>query len=289
MPWVKLDDQFFAHPKVVEVSNEAKLLYLAGLTYCAGQLTDGRIGRGALRAVAASLGLDPALAVELVGVGLWSATEAGYAVHDYLEYQPSAEQVRAQRAENARRQAEWRGRRRATRADERNAVTNGVSNAPRNAPVTPTPYPSPSPREVNSPPNGEEQTLVRARPGRASARATPLEGFEDWWGCYPRKIGKGKARDAWKARRLTAADVPRLVAAVERQCLSAQWQSEGGRFIPHPATWLNQERWEDEPEVALPAGARASPNGHGQFSPRFERTMDTLARFNAAGDREERR
>ena len=201
MPWVKLDDQFFAHPKVVEVSNEAKLLYLAGLTYCAGQLTDGRIGRGALRAVAASLGLDPALAVELVGVGLWSATEAGYAVHDYLEYQPSAEQVRAQRAENARRQAEWRGRRRATRADERNAVTNGVSNAPRNAPVTPTPYPSPSPREVNSPPNGEEQTLVRARPGRASARATPLEGFEDWWGCYPRKIGKGKVFCKLKQKR----------------------------------------------------------------------------------------
>ena len=39
----------------------------------------------------------------------------------------------------------------------------------------------------------------------------------------------------------------RLLEALERQRGDPQWQKENGRFIPHPVTWLNQGRWEDEP------------------------------------------
>lgn len=37
-----------------------------------------------------------------------------------------------------------------------------------------------------------------------------------------------------------------MLAAIEAQARSRQWQDEGGRFIPNPATWLNQGRWQDE-------------------------------------------
>jgi hypothetical protein len=37
-----------------------------------------------------------------------------------------------------------------------------------------------------------------------------------------------------------------ICAAVERWKKSEQWTHDGGQFIPHPATWLNQHRWEDE-------------------------------------------
>ena len=37
-----------------------------------------------------------------------------------------------------------------------------------------------------------------------------------------------------------------MLAAIEKQKASAQWQENGGQFIPYPATWLNQNRWEDE-------------------------------------------
>ena len=37
-----------------------------------------------------------------------------------------------------------------------------------------------------------------------------------------------------------------MIQAVEKQKQSTQWQRDGGQYIPHPATWLNQERWEDE-------------------------------------------
>ena len=49
-----------------------------------------------------------------------------------------------------------------------------------------------------------------------------------------------------------------LIATVERARFSEQWTKDGGSFIPHPATWLNQRRWEDEePEIPDPAGMAA--------------------------------
>lgn len=41
-----------------------------------------------------------------------------------------------------------------------------------------------------------------------------------------------------------------IIAAVERQKLWPDWTKDGGRFIPHPATWLNRASWEDESTVA---------------------------------------
>ena len=46
--------------------------------------------------------------------------------------------------------------------------------------------------------------------------------------------------------------VESLLTAIERQKCGNQWSTENGRFIPNPATWLNQGRWEDE--VVLAAG-----------------------------------
>jgi len=42
-----------------------------------------------------------------------------------------------------------------------------------------------------------------------------------------------------------------ILASVEAQKTSRQWTKVNGAFIPHPATWLNQSRWEDE-QPALP-------------------------------------
>ena len=37
-----------------------------------------------------------------------------------------------------------------------------------------------------------------------------------------------------------------MIGAVEAQKQTEQWKRDGGQYIPHPATWLNQMRWEDE-------------------------------------------
>lgn len=74
--------------------------------------------------------------------------------------------------------------------------------------------------------------------------AEPLDGFEDFWRRYPRRTAKGAARKAWtRAMTLTTADS--IIEAVESQKRAGMF-SDDPHFIPHPATWINSERWSDE-------------------------------------------
>lgn len=68
---------------------------------------------------------------------------------------------------------------------------------------------------------------------------------------YPRKVGKGAARKVWGKLQPDAATVQKMLDALAWQRTQPQWAKDGGQFIPHLATWLNQERWDDEP-VNLP-------------------------------------
>lgn len=71
------------------------------------------------------------------------------------------------------------------------------------------------------------------------------EPFDTFWKEYPRKVGKGDARKKF-AKALTKTSFDNIMEALRRVKASAQWQKDGGQFVPHPATWLNQERWDDE-------------------------------------------
>lgn len=79
--------------------------------------------------------------------------------------------------------------------------------------------------------------------------ASPMEGFEDFWSEYPNKVGKGKARDAWKKHKCSPL-TPEIIGAVGQSKRSLGWLKDSGRFVPNPATWLNQSRWEDTPAPA---------------------------------------
>jgi len=70
--------------------------------------------------------------------------------------------------------------------------------------------------------------------------------FSNFWDAYPRKVGKANAEKVWKKYQPPLAEV---LAAIEAQKQSDQWSRDGGKFIPHPTTWLNGKRWEDEVEV----------------------------------------
>ena len=69
--------------------------------------------------------------------------------------------------------------------------------------------------------------------------------FDTFWREYPRKTGKGMARKSF-AKALTKTSFQNIMDALTRVKESEQWQKDGGQFIPYPATWLNQERWDDE-------------------------------------------
>jgi hypothetical protein len=104
MSWVKLDDQFPDHPKVVAAGSAAAWLFVCGLSYCSRLLTDGFIPRGQVRRLTDAKTPDR-LADQLVKVGLWETADGGFRVHDYLVYQPSREQIEAGRSVARRRSA----------------------------------------------------------------------------------------------------------------------------------------------------------------------------------------
>jgi hypothetical protein len=104
-----------------------------------------------------------------------------------------------------------------------------------------TPLLSPSTQVIPS----ETQSL--APPQKATVVvAGHGEAFEVFWAHYPRKKGKGAARTAW-ARATKKADPGEIITGLSRYCREVE-QVDEARFIAHPATWLNQERWLDEPD-----------------------------------------
>lgn len=71
------------------------------------------------------------------------------------------------------------------------------------------------------------------------------ETFESFWKKYPRKIGKGAAWRAWKSS--PPGLYEKIISSVvEHHSRDPAWKRDGGQYIPHPATYLNQKRWEDE-------------------------------------------
>ncbi|MDZ4799475.1 MAG: hypothetical protein SGI92_15035, partial [Bryobacteraceae bacterium] len=83
--------------------------------------------------------------------------------------------------------------------------------------------------------------------------------FLEFWHAYPRKVAKPAALKAWTRICVDDRLLGTMLAALERQVQSEQWRKDGGAYIPHPATWLNQHRWDDEvgplPTLASPASS----------------------------------
>lgn len=91
-----------------------------------------------------------------------------------------------------------------------------------------------------------------------------LAGFEAFWQAYPgrRKVAKHLCREKWKTHKLEEI-APRIVAAVRRLAASPDWTKDDGQFVPMPATFLNQRRWEDVPMEELEESDFSENPAHG--------------------------
>ena len=81
------------------------------------------------------------------------------------------------------------------------------------------------------------------------------KSFESFWSFYPKKQGKKKAFESWQKLSPNHELTQSILKAVSLQSQSEQWKKDGGQFVPMPATWLNQERWNDEPITERPKNA----------------------------------
>lgn len=85
-------------------------------------------------------------------------------------------------------------------------------------------------------------------------------GFAAFWEQYPKKVAKPQAIKAWKKIKPAGQLLACLMAALEKQKASADWLKDAGQFIPHPASWLNGRRWEDEAPAAAEKTAAPARN-----------------------------
>lgn len=94
--------------------------------------------------------------------------------------------------------------------------------------------------------NTKNKNTKEHSPALCATTGGPDESFEEFWRAYPRKTAKVDAARSWNRLKPTVEVRTAIIAAVESWKRTDQWQREQGRFIPHPATFLNQRRWEDE-------------------------------------------
>lgn len=81
----------------------------------------------------------------------------------------------------------------------------------------------------------------------SSSSSSYGQGFLDFWGEYPNKKAKGHAYNSWLKIKPSPELAAEILSAVRAQKTWPDWTKDGGKYIPHPATWLNARRWEDEP------------------------------------------
>lgn len=90
-------------------------------------------------------------------------------------------------------------------------------------------------------------TKVNRTKSISSSAENISDPFEIFWSTFPRRIGKGAARTAFaKAKKLISSS--KIIEAAQEFADFCEEQGTEKRFIPHPSTWLNQERWDDDLE-----------------------------------------
>lgn len=103
MAWARIDDKFLDNPKVRKAGKEATYLYISALIYSSSQITEGFISDESLGLVAFKgfIKNENSQAKKLVECDLWDRVEGGYQIHDYLEYNPTKEEIEEARAKKA--------------------------------------------------------------------------------------------------------------------------------------------------------------------------------------------
>ena len=278
MAWFKVDDRFHDHPKTEDLTLAAVGLWTLAGAWSASNLTDGQVSR--TRVI--RLGGDETLAAELVRAGLWEEIPDGYAFYGWDEYQPTRAEVESRREQDRQKKRAQRRGPRGTwigREGESRSVSPGVS--PGVSPsVSPDMSPDVSPGDTPGDTPGEsrgESPGVSDRPDPTRPDPTPKnpsrppaesasgaaagysEEFERFWQAWPRERRVSKRRAATKfAAALKRATAEEIIAGAAQYAADPNRPSGAeAKFIPHPATWLEQDRWADGPLPPRAGGSRS--------------------------------
>jgi hypothetical protein len=190
VPWVRLDEEFARHPKVLAAGPLGMAMQIAALCYCNSYLTDGFVPRSVVPGLLHLEGLGMRMwAGEVVGggedadwklvvadlldAGLWEEVTGGYRIHDFHDYQPTRQEVLELR--DKRKTAGQKGglaSAQARASASGKAGAQGVAEAVAQAESKPVPVPVPVPTTETS--AAALRELPRANDAAASNPLQPL-------------------------------------------------------------------------------------------------------------------
>lgn len=120
--------------------------------------------------------------------------------------------------------------------------------------------------DCNSPRNPiQSESLSESLSESKHAQECAADLFLEFWKAYPKKSAKPTAQKAFEKVKPDRALLDTMLMALDTQKKLPQWVKDNGQFIPLPATWINQRRWEDETE--------AKPYNGGQTNNPFLRIL----------------
>jgi len=132
---------------------------------------------------------------------------------------------------------------------------------------------TPGEQQVKTPLEAAGEKPNKPRPPFTSKKQEQL--FDQFWQLYPRKKNKGQAERVWAKLSPNDELFASILAGLERAKASYDWQKEGGKYIPYPATWLNAKGWEDEYEPVQHTTAKVT---------RLPRAFETLRQYVEEGE-----
>jgi len=79
---------------------------------------------------------------------------------------------------------------------------------------------------------------------KAKGNSMSLQDFEIFWNMYPNKVNRKKALE--KFLKLNSSLLDAILSGLKAAISSPDWTKDGGKYVPHPTTWINGERWNDK-------------------------------------------
>lgn len=264
--FARLALDYFDHPKIAGLSDAAIVAHLRMIVYARRYETDGvvpgRVARGIAyetyterttdrstdrdteRTRNESLSpLDELLNNDSDSPSLTMLDDGSYMIHGYADMQETKAEIQ-QRSRSARKSINARWGKDTERTTDRSSERSTERSTKRSS-------------ERNTDRNTETETetdkQIKTRATRTKQVAIP-DGFEVFWDHYGRKDGRARAIPAF-AKALESATAEELIQAAKNHAEHHRRVGTESRFIPMPATWLNQERWLEDsakPPTVIP-------------------------------------
>lgn len=272
--FVPLSVNYRESDKMLAVEPLAELLFVRSLAFAKEKFSDGFVSSRQARLLTKDLDGygrdDDELIAQLVRAGLWHPVEEGWVIEGWTDWNS----IDASRAGTYGNHLRWHVRRGLTEE------TCHHCDRPESGAIEPdiggeSPLPEPEPPAdddmiVDAEVVSEPQQEVLVNRGESGATEpddrvrsltqhnrveteqkthTRTEQFNAFWSAYPKKVSKGHAEGAFKAKVPSVVAFNVLMDGLARSVHHWRVTALEPRLIPNPATWLNGKRWDDDYEI----------------------------------------